>query len=190
MGRCTPRVWVGRSKLIWVVNLRIVYGYVMPKWKNFYRGGNGAHFRGFLGFGAVASSNLKIFSWDSGYPWVYLLWTYFGQYQLDLDGHNAHGCISGLILHGAVQTQFLGILYHKLSTFMLIRRGAGSFKCYYWIFEQLPWFWTCWTWYKTCARLVFGQLLSDYSIKSLDILTVFRHYWGLIIYKISKHWIE
>ena len=32
------------------------------------------------------------------------------------------------------------------------------------------------TWYKTCARLVFGQLLSDYSIKSLDILTVIRHY--------------
>ena len=31
MGRCMPRVWVGRSKLIWVVNLRIVYGYVMSK---------------------------------------------------------------------------------------------------------------------------------------------------------------
>ena len=31
------------------------------------------------------------------------------------------------------------------------------------------------TWYKTCAWLVFGQLLSDYSIKSLDILTVIRH---------------
>ena len=50
-----------------------------------------AHFRGFLDFGAVASSDLKIFSWDSGYPSVYLLQTYFGQYQLDLDG--AHGCI-------------------------------------------------------------------------------------------------
>ena len=73
MGRCTPRVWVGRSKLIWVVNLRIVYGYVMSKWENFYRGGNGAHFHGFLGFGAVALSDLKIFSWDSGYPSVYLL---------------------------------------------------------------------------------------------------------------------
>ena len=33
--------------------------------------------------------------------------------------HNAHGCISGLILHGAFQTKFLGILYHKLSTFIL-----------------------------------------------------------------------
>ena len=30
------------------------------------------------------------------------------------------------------------------------------------------------TWYKTCAWLVFGQLLSNYSIKSLDILTVIR----------------
>ena len=31
------------------------------------------------------------------------------------------------------------------------------------------------TLYKTCAQLVFGQLLSDYSIKSLDILTVVRY---------------
>ena len=56
-------------------------------------GGNGTHFRGFLGFGAVALSDLKIFSWDSGYQSVYLLQTYFGQYQLDLDG--AHGYIHG-----------------------------------------------------------------------------------------------
>ena len=48
-----------------------------------------------------------------------------------------HGCISGLILHGAFQTKFLGILYHKLSFFMLIRMGAGSFKCYFRIFEIL-----------------------------------------------------
>ena len=48
-----------------------------------------------------------------------------------------HGCISGLILHGAFQTKFLGILYHKLSTFMLIRRGAGSFRCHFQIFEIL-----------------------------------------------------
>ena len=51
--------------------------------------------------------------------------------------HNAHGGISGLIPHGAFQTKFLGILYHKLSTFMLIRRGAGSFKCHFRIFEIL-----------------------------------------------------
>ena len=44
------------------------YGYVMSKWKNFYRGRNGAHFRGFLGFRAMASRDLKIFSWDFGYP--------------------------------------------------------------------------------------------------------------------------
>ena len=48
-----------------------------------------------------------------------------------------HGCISGLILHGAFQTKFLGILYHQLSTFMVIRRGAGSFKCHFQIFEIL-----------------------------------------------------
>ena len=51
--------------------------------------------------------------------------------------HNAHGCISGLILHGAFQTKFLGILYHKLSTFMVIRRGTWSFKCYFQIFAIL-----------------------------------------------------
>ena len=48
-----------------------------------------------------------------------------------------HGCISGLILHGAFQTKFLGILYDKLSTFMVIRRGAGSFKCHFRIFVYL-----------------------------------------------------
>ena len=36
--------------------------------------------------------------------------------------------VSGLILHGAFQTKFLEILYHKLSTFMLIRRSTGCFK--------------------------------------------------------------
>ena len=51
--------------------------------------------------------------------------------------HNAHGCISGLILNGAFQTKFLGILYHKLSTFIVIRRATGSFKCYFRIFEIL-----------------------------------------------------
>ena len=48
-----------------------------------------------------------------------------------------HGCISGLILHGAFQTKFPGIVYHKLSTFMVIRRGTGSFKCYFQIFVYL-----------------------------------------------------
>ena len=31
----------------------------------------------------------------------------------------------------------LGILYHKLSIFMLIRRGGGSFKCHFQIFGIL-----------------------------------------------------
>ena len=72
----------GQSKdYLWVCNVKM---------KKFLPGRNGAHFHGFLGFGAVASSDLKIFSWDKGYPSVYLLQTYFSQYQLDLDGHNAH----------------------------------------------------------------------------------------------------
>ena len=134
MDCCTPRVWVGRSKLIWVVNLRIVYGYVMSKWKNFYRGRNGAHFCGILGFRAVASSNLKIFSWDLGYPSVYLLWTYFGQYQLDLDG--AHGYIVGpcttVCIWANIEWGFLvpsQSLSDYYGSFMLIRGSAGSFKC-------------------------------------------------------------
>ena len=69
-----------------------------------------------------------------------MLWTYVGQYQLDLDGAQGYIvglCVSGLILHGAFQTKFLGILYHILSTFMLIRRSAGCFKCDFQIFGIL-----------------------------------------------------
>ena len=69
-----------------------------------------------------------------------MLQTYVGQYQLDLDGAQGYIvglCVSGLILHGAFQTKFLGILYHKLSTFMLIRRSAGCFKCDFQIFGIL-----------------------------------------------------
>ena len=73
----------GQSKdCLWVCNVKM---------EKFYWGRNRADFCGFLGFGAAVSSDLKIFSWDSGYPSVYLLWTYFSQYQLDVDG--AHGCI-------------------------------------------------------------------------------------------------
>ena len=75
----------GQSKdCLWVCNVKMKK--ILSGWKL-------AHFCGFLGFGAVASSDMKIFSWDSGYPSVYLLQTYFGQYQLDLDG--AHGYIVG-----------------------------------------------------------------------------------------------
>ena len=42
--------------------------------------------------------------------------------------------VSGLILHGAFQAKFLGILYHKLSTFMVIRRVLGHLSA---IFEYL-----------------------------------------------------
>ena len=46
---------------LWVCNVKM---------KKFYQGGNGAHFGEFLGFGAIALSDLKIFSWDLGYPSV------------------------------------------------------------------------------------------------------------------------
>ena len=61
MGHCMSCVWVERSKLIWVVNPMIVYGYVMSKWKNFYWDGNRAHFQEFWGFEAIVSSDLNYF---------------------------------------------------------------------------------------------------------------------------------
>ena len=57
---------------------------------------------------------------------------HMGTYMVHIPLH-----VSGLILHGTFQTRFLGILYHKLSTFMLIRRFAWSFKCDFQIFEIL-----------------------------------------------------
>ena len=48
---------------------------------------------------------------------------HMGTYMVHVPLH-----VSGLILHGNFQTKFLGILYHKLSTFMLIRRSAACFK--------------------------------------------------------------
>ena len=48
-----------------------------------------------------------------------------------------HGCISGLILLGSFSNQFKQGLGDYYGCFMLIRRGAGSFKCYFQIFEIL-----------------------------------------------------
>ena len=50
MGRCISCAWVGRLKLIRVVNPMIVYGYVMWKWKKNYLGRKGAHFWEFPGY--------------------------------------------------------------------------------------------------------------------------------------------
>ena len=74
----------------------------------------------FMGFGVPISLTVADIFWPISTRCRWGTWM-----------HNAHGCISGLILHGAFQTKFLGILYHKLSTFMVIRRGTGSFKCYF-----------------------------------------------------------
>ena len=76
-----------------------------------------------------------------------------------------HG--SGLILHGAFQIKFLGILYHKLSTFMLIRRGTGSFKCYFQIFEILEnflsWLGTILWYYGEDMHLNFSVISGTFS---------------------------
>ena len=82
-----------------------------------------------------------------------------------------HGCISGLILHWAFQTKFRGILYHKLSTFMVIRKSTGSFKCYFRIFEILENFiqrWMAPLWY-------YGEDIHlDFSVINWS--------WGLIFF--------
>ena len=50
----------GQSKdCLWVCNVKM---------EKFLPGQKRAHFRGFLGFGAVALRDLKIFLWDFGYP--------------------------------------------------------------------------------------------------------------------------
>ena len=120
---------------------------------------------------------------------------HMGTYMVHVPLH-----VSGLILHGAFQTKFLGILYHKLSTFMLIRRDAGSFKCYFWIFEQLPWFWTWWTWVgHHIMALWWGLSLGflSYQLESYQILwTGERSYqelkdatlFGLISDKSAEIW--
>ena len=48
-----------------------------------------------------------------------------------------HGCISELILLGSFSNQFKQGLGDYYRCFMLIRRGTGSFKCYFQIFEIL-----------------------------------------------------
>ena len=97
---------------------------------------------------------------------------YMGAYMVHVPLH-----ISGLILHGAFQTKFLGILYHKLSTFMVIRRCAGSFKCYFWIFGNfgnfLSWFGTI-LWY-------YGEGFSpDFSVIIWNFFKIFLLKKGLI----------
>ena len=132
-----PRVWVGRSKLmsgqskdcLWVCNVKMKKILLGRKrgtfpWIFGFLGHNIEQFENFfMGFGVPMSLSVAdIFRpistrsrWDT---WM----------------HNAHGCISGLILHGAFQTKFLGILYHKLSTYMLIRRALGHLSA---IFKYL-----------------------------------------------------
>ena len=78
-----------------------------------------------------------------------------------------HG--SGLILHGTFQTKFLGILYHKLSTFMVIRRGAGSFKCHFQIFEILG---NYSSWFSAILWYYGKDMHLDFSVINWS--------WGLI----------
>ena len=78
------------------------------------------------------------------------------------------------------QTKFLGILYHKLSTIMLIRRSTGYFKGHFWIFGILGNYFIMaraplWhVWWGLSHRFLCYQLES-YQI----LLTGERSYQGL-----------
>ena len=85
--------------------------------------------------------------------------------------------VSGLILHGAFQTKFLWILYHKLSTFMVIRRGAGAFKFYFQIFEILGNFLS---WLGTILWYYGEGFHPDFSVISWNFFKIFLLKKGLI----------
>ena len=79
----------GQSKdCLWACNVKM---------KNFLPGRKQGTFPWIFGFRGRSIERFENFSWDLGYPSVYLLWTYFGQYQLDLDGHNAHGYMNAYL---------------------------------------------------------------------------------------------
>ena len=79
----------GQSKdCLWVCNVKM---------NKFLPGQKRGTFLWIFGFLGRSIEQFEIFSWDLGYPSVYLLWTYFSQYQLDLDGHNAHRCMDAYL---------------------------------------------------------------------------------------------
>ena len=61
MGCCTSCVWVGRSKLTWVVNPMIVYECVMSKWKKNLLGQKWGTFLRISRLWPIASSDLNFF---------------------------------------------------------------------------------------------------------------------------------
>ena len=88
--------------------------------------------------------------------------------------------VSGLILHGSFSNQFKQGLGDYYGCFMLIRRGAGSFKCYFQIFEILGNFFIM----VGCHIMVLWWGLSprflSYQLESYQILlTGERSYQGL-----------
>ena len=118
----------------------------MSKWRNLYRGGNGAHVRACIAYGALVSTDLNFLIGASleilVLAVVNTFWskstrsrwgTWVHTWSMD-DFMDFHG--SGLILHGGQCCLFQMILWHKLWIFMLIGKGAGCFKCYFRIFED------------------------------------------------------
>ena len=130
MGREVKIDMSGQSNdCLWVCNVKMKKNLLEPKRGTLlrifsFRGLSVKRFESFLTRSQVTIS-------------LTLLWTHFGQYQLDLDG--AHGYIHGPYTTACICTntawnlpkKLLGILYHKLSIIMLIRRGAVCFKAYF-----------------------------------------------------------
>ena len=90
-------------------------GYSIKRFENF-----------FMGFGVPISLTVVDISWQISSRSRWGTWM-----------HTADGCISGLILLGSFSNQFKQGLGDYYGCFMLIRRGAQSFKCDFLIFEIL-----------------------------------------------------
>ena len=88
-----------------------------------------------------------------------------------------HGCISGLIRPGSFSNQFKQGLGDYYGCFMLIRRGAGSFKCYFWIFEILE---NLWSWLGAVLWWGLSPRFLCFQLEFLcDFFTEERSYQGL-----------
>ena len=77
--------WLGRSKMIWVVNLNMLQGYVMSKWRYIYWGYQVTFLR-ICTLMACSMKWFEFFGWCHRKLCLWLLWTDFNQYLVDLDG--------------------------------------------------------------------------------------------------------
>ena len=134
------------------------------KMKKFPPGWKRGTFPCMYGLWGPSVNRFEFFSQDTRSSSVYLLQTHFSQNQLDLDG--PHTCIPVLVQLTCIWADtawnlskiLRGILYHKLSLIMLIRRSAGCFKCYFQIFLYLDKIG-----HQNCSKTLSMPILSNFG---------------------------